>query len=559
MVSGDAHAGSGARRAVQKSLRREVRSLTGVVLLLALGTAVSLAADSGPDQRCTLSGRVTDAEGEPVARAKVRAQPKWWSSNQSEREDKTGPDGRFEMRRMHLGGYQVAVSARGFAHAARDIKLTGDCVPLEIVLDRGTTLYVRVTELTPDEVKQLGVRARWPDDVEYRDAASEGDRFRLDRIPAGRVEISAHIEGLWISQEIDIETGESERSVTIEFPRRYRVTGSVRIDGRPTDEGSLSLTARDSSESIEFYDHHTGSPADFEFRRVPEGTHRLGYFGPFGGHEREVVVEGDTRISLDLSTGTIRGRVVDPATSSPMKEVEVDAYSDYYVFDTGHEFSATTGAEGVFELGPLLHGNWRLIARFGTLSDGHTEISLDSALETVDLGPEPTGRLELQVTSDSSHRPSELKLTLYGDKSDEEKGIVLDVKRNQTAIWDPAPLGSWRLVAWAGDSCARADVEIPGPPVELHFAAAGALRVRVPDLELEDFRPDYDSPEPILFATLIEDSDDEHEPICRSSRALFMRNLQPGRWQVEVRLDDGRAWSGTTTIEDGRRSELILD
>lgn len=47
-------------------------------------------------------------------------------------------------------------------------------------------------------------------------------------------------------------------------------------------------------------------------------------------------------------------------------------------------------------------------------------------------------------------------------------------------------------------------------------------------------------------------------PAVRRSRLPFLRGLAPGTWRVEVRAEDGRVWTGSGQVFDGRSSEVVL-
>ncbi len=42
------------------------------------------------------------------------------------------------------------------------------------------------------------------------------------------------------------------------------------------------------------------------------------------------------------------------------------------------------------------------------------------------------------------------------------------------------------------------------------------------------------------------------------SRFLRLKSLTPGLWRIEVRAEDGRTWTASALVVDGRTSEVIL-
>ena len=42
------------------------------------------------------------------------------------------------------------------------------------------------------------------------------------------------------------------------------------------------------------------------------------------------------------------------------------------------------------------------------------------------------------------------------------------------------------------------------------------------------------------------------------SRRPYLRGLAPGTWRIELRAEDGRVWTGSSQVFDGRHSEVVL-
>jgi iron complex outermembrane receptor protein len=89
-------------------------------------TAARAAAASGADT-WSISGRVADANGQPIAQATVRIV-------EIQRSGKTGEDGRYTIGQMPAGTYSVAVTAIGYQPLLRRVTVSGGNVTLDVSL-----------------------------------------------------------------------------------------------------------------------------------------------------------------------------------------------------------------------------------------------------------------------------------------------------------------------------------------------------------------------------------------------------------------------------------------
>jgi|GEM_PF-6502170 len=95
----------------------------------------------------TVRGRVVDdtGRGVPNAELMVGNETDIWPGS-STLEARVDADGRFELRRLHLQKRMLGTYAPGFAPALQIVEIKRDTAPMEIRLERGTPLRVRIVD-----------------------------------------------------------------------------------------------------------------------------------------------------------------------------------------------------------------------------------------------------------------------------------------------------------------------------------------------------------------------------------------------------------------------------
>ena len=122
----------------------------------------------------TLHGRVVDDAGRAIPDAELmlgQARDIWPSS--STLETRTDQEGRFEFRRLRSEKRLLGVYALPFAPAMQSVEVKRDMRPLEIRLNHGSVLRVRVVDQTGQPLAGVGAKVNeWPSGIH-----SGGDRL----------------------------------------------------------------------------------------------------------------------------------------------------------------------------------------------------------------------------------------------------------------------------------------------------------------------------------------------------------------------------------------------
>ena len=197
-----------------------------------------------------IGGRVVDADGRPVAEARVRAEPADASSRPRGRvlgsvEDE---EGRFLLRDVAAGSWILRAETRGRGEASRPgVRVvagrTTDAGTL--VLDRGGVIRGTVVDTDGSGIPGATVQAER--DLRSRggrlQARSEsGGRFELPGVPPGRFAVFASHPAFASSEPVvaEVEPEAEPEAVRLVLPRGGRIEGQAfHRDGRAFLEGRI--------------------------------------------------------------------------------------------------------------------------------------------------------------------------------------------------------------------------------------------------------------------------------------------------------------------------------
>ncbi len=507
--------------------------------------------DPAPWKLVTVRGRASDGEDGPIPGVEVSLR---WPHGSAQYQARADGQGRFELRRVKEGAYRLIATAPDRAPSSQQVKVAAGLEPLEVILGAGAVLRGSITGVASEQ-DEARVQAHWLS--EMREAAVDGDRYRMDRLGAGRWSVSASVGQARVDAEIEIEPGQTEARLDFEFPAGHRVSGQLLIDGQPPPRPAVFL---DTAPEAPVAGHHNvtlDAGGRFAFECVAAGSYHLSYHDETGMIRHPVRVDSDVDLFLDLATVPLRGRAVDAATGTGVAGVTVRALPEVYR-SHGPRWETASDTAGWFELGRVLPGRWTLIVDAPGFLEQRREIGVAAMAEPKVLELVASEGLRLRVET-SAALPYSVALLLRDSGGEQVASGHVTLAGSREGHWSQAPRGRFRL--WASNelSWIETDAEIPGPVVTLRFPPAGALRLRVLELELEAEVPGR-PPVPVQVAATLELPDDPayDGPRHRRSRSLYLKSLTPGLWRVEVRTAGGRTWTASAPVVDGLSSEILL-
>lgn len=285
-----------------------------------------------------IAGRVVDPEGAPVVDASVQA---WQSPRPLSRRSfvpgpgresvTTGPDGGFRMGGVADGEYLLKV-IEDFTPVWTSpdpivVEGSAPVTGLEIRLPATTTLTGRLVGLEPDELRGAGVQARLVERGLH--AQSPGDvledgSYRISGLTPGRwmVAAAAPRSGRQAQGRVEVEAGQTEAALDLEFRTGYTVTGTVLSAGEPLAGAQVTVQGATFSGAGQVT---TGLDGRFRIQGVSAGRKSLLVQDREAGTMvvQQLQVDGDRDVRVELEAYRVRGAVYAADGSGPVGGAEV--------------------------------------------------------------------------------------------------------------------------------------------------------------------------------------------------------------------------------------------
>ncbi len=353
--------------------RRGVRLPTEAPLLVRLEPAA------------TLTGRVVDTRGRPVAQALVGPSSRVWSQGVHSFV-RTDDDGEFSLSPVAAGVQVLEARKEGYVTSApRSVEVTAGREPpkVEIVLEAAAVLEGRV--LTPDGIAVSGARVtatrRREVQVPGQEALTDGDgRFVLDQLAPGPVTVRAEKEG-FTSAEVEAEAGGAASGVELVLGRGVEVSGFLADaagEPLPAREVALSLSAIRFAMAGEAR-ATSRTDGSFTISGVADGSYRITVMDrgrPWYVRPEPVVVAGSPVRGVEVRLppeAAIRGRLIG---------LEPEDLPGLRIFASAAELGwprpGRVLADGGYEISDLAPGEWRVR---GAVPDGGPVATAEVSIE----------------------------------------------------------------------------------------------------------------------------------------------------------------------------------
>ena len=510
-----------------------------------------------------VAGRVVDSGGVPVAEARVSLSPE--SGTLRWRRESvqafSSRDGSFTAGDVPPGTYRLQAEKSGFANARGEDAIevgTSAISGLEIRLGEGATVSGRILGLEIDELALVTVRTgRLSGQVDF-----EG-RYSILNVSVGEVLVFAEIPGTGrqVRERVTIEEGALEATLDLEFGVGYILTGSVRVGDEPLAGARISLSGRSVDSGANGFTDNQGR---FRLEGLASGTYSLAVrdFDSGISHDEEIELLGDDEAHIEIGTGRLSGRVLERAGSGGIEGVQLALVRSGEGSGSGRSSkTATSDSRGVFSLGAVPAGSWRLTATKAGFASLGVDLTMTAGevVEDYDLIMNPAGRLILEVSTVFAAPPAEVFVAFLDGAGERVAGGNYAILEGGRVEFTTVPDGSWEMLVASGTSATTAGrVTVPGE-TRVQLVTGGSLRVEVRDLEpglvqaelrviAADGRPYRD----VGWGGRV-----SVERSLRSGRAS-VSNLPPGTWTLNVTATDGRTWTGTASVTAGGQVEAIL-
>ena len=316
----------------------------------------------------TISGRVVNPQGGPVAMATVRlstdeAAPRPGSEQAGAARAVTDANGKFELGGIAAGRLRIQAFARGAASALSTIEVAvGRTKEITLTVSERGILRGRVLAngqpvagvFVFDRAELPTYQARTQVSASINEAVSQEDgAFVLDDLPIGTLSLGTSPYRLRSPAMIQIAAG--EQAIDLEVEKMGSLAGTVRREGKPI---SHALIRASGSKWTNSRTTETNELGRYVFEDLDADDYKLFAHSPAVG----AFVDLDTRIRIELGVSTqadidlryaarISGSVVD-AKSSPVAGVFVSFQST----TTDDQSRCTTDASGRFSCNSMRGG-----------------------------------------------------------------------------------------------------------------------------------------------------------------------------------------------------------
>jgi protocatechuate 3,4-dioxygenase beta subunit len=273
--------------------------------------------------RALVSGLVVDSAGRPVPRPELKlhhrsAKPPPWRTEAVGRED-----GSFVFPSIPPGTYHVTGWSEGFGESSTAVFQVGteDVTDLVVRLGAGGSAGGRIFGLTAQELGQVRVEGYGPGDNRGQSEVRADGTYRIWSLKPGRWRILARVDQGQLRRRAEGHVtvrSHDETHLDLEFPPAVRLMGRVLIDGEPVEgievqlSGSPYITSLTEREGLFAFD--SLQPKQYTVTLNSEGRAIC---------HREVLLEADSKLELNIETGSLSGSVVDedgaPVVGAPIR------------------------------------------------------------------------------------------------------------------------------------------------------------------------------------------------------------------------------------------------
>ncbi len=329
----------------------------------------------------TVSGRVTDATGRPVADAMVMLADSGRLYSGIQQSGITGADGRYRLNGIAPGPRSVTARHERYRAATREIEVELGNNVLDLVFEGGATVSGRVVDESGQPVVGAGVSLSTSEVLGWQAQSHLTDTtgaFSIVGVEPGTFTLTATKEGFGggVVEELEVGVGDVS-GIEIRLATGSAIVGRL-LGLEPSDYASVQVMAMKVPSTVAM--GRVDGEGGFRIEDLAPGEYRVQ--AHIGMGTRQAVLEsvivdpggGETLVDLEFATGfTLSGTVLkggDPATGIYVSAIGKDVASSS---------GGTTDSEGRFQLKGLQAGTHMVsVTRFGSGLNQVEEIDIQS-------------------------------------------------------------------------------------------------------------------------------------------------------------------------------------
>jgi protocatechuate 3,4-dioxygenase beta subunit len=350
-----------------------------------------------------VTGVVVTEGGAPVSDASVRASSAA-ESGFGGKATRTDSNGAFTFEGLSPGRYTFSAGKTGYADGMlRDFDVMSGAQP-RVVLKTGGVITGHISGLTEKELAQTTVFANNPNGSSSS-SVDAGGNFRVEGAPTGTVRVSARLQqgiaGGKTSPTKTVElTAGSSAQVDLEFRSDTVIRGRVTRAGQPLPGAMVSFfprgsraqtNARTTADASGAYSVNSLEDAPYEVM-VNDLDRNISFSTTYE-------VKGSGNFDIDVKVMSLRGRVLDASTGTPLEDAHVELRA-VQTSGTGMTMTrgAATDANGAFVVESLSAGSYTAVADKDGYGNMVRDVTItDSGASDVEFKLSPNAGLTLRI------------------------------------------------------------------------------------------------------------------------------------------------------------------
>ncbi|MEE8524893.1 MAG: carboxypeptidase regulatory-like domain-containing protein, partial [Thermoanaerobaculia bacterium] len=521
-----------------------------------------------------IHGRVVDEAWSPVGGASVHA------SNQDHGSAAmTGADGTFTVEGLPDGSYRLSAGKEGFARSEldREVEIAGGPVfGVEIRLSAGGAVAGRILGLDPGLLAGVVVTlepgrrttASRPGGGASTTAVDALGGYRFELLNAGEWTVVAiePASGRTARGHTTLGPGDDEVVLDVEFVDGLTLAGRVLVDGEPAPMVRVEVEGLDVLSAGQTRTDYRGG---FRLVDLRPGRYRLEARRQELVEHREIELQTDREIEIELSTYDVGGMVLDAADAGALVGAEVMLLP---LTGGGERPSVTraprlrTDSRGLFRFVGVAEGSYRLRVEHRGYGPLEEPIAVGAGADpgALELRLARVEGLTLKIRRAAGGVPRWVSVLALDGSGVPVLATSVAVAEDGTAPLSSLPAGNWLLIIAAPDAgVARQAVDAPRDPVAVVLPPATRIDVRVLELAgtggLATLTVTDSGGRPFVSVASSYPVHMLSEWSVRDGRAT-VEGLPPGHWQLAVTTADGRSWSASVSAPaTGGNVQLDLD
>jgi protocatechuate 3,4-dioxygenase beta subunit len=322
----------------------------------------------------SIAGSVLDPDGRPLPEIEVQV-----SAQGTQVRDTTTTDanGRFHFASVIPGQWYVIVRTESYPVQHESVTVaSGEEAEVELRLEPGGVITGTVLGLGTSELEHCHITSSG-----FVSARVKPDgTFRLEGVRLGTQTVTAQVSSQNRSRSVQVEVsgGDEPIAVELDFGSGFTLAGRIRQGGSATPSAGLvvavsGLAAYSGGSTV------SDAAGDWSIDGLTAGEYLVELKGSVGQVlvRRQILVDSDTRLDLDLPPGSISGLVLTADSRIPVSGALLLASGHG---STGIQRKVSSDGDGRFMLADLPDGIYSLQADAATDGSAHETVEISNGL-----------------------------------------------------------------------------------------------------------------------------------------------------------------------------------